>query len=113
MSEKYLAQLPVAVGPTSTSMGIIDSRDTRWVAIQAKNLDATQTLTCTVRRRARLADDFAPSVAFDEFFAIPALASRVVDFDSGLSAEVEVLGVASGGGLNSLLTMKPDHGRRP
>ena len=90
----------------------MDTRDTRLVAIYVKNTDATQTLDVTVRRRATLADDFAEGQVFDEFTAIPPLTPRVVDFDCGVNTEVEVVGVASGAGLDAELTIKPDGGRR-
>lgn len=111
-SPKYIQSAPVTVNPTSTSLGIVDVRDARLVAIYVKNLDAVQTLDVTVRRRAALGDDFSDSQVFEELTAIPPLTPKTIDFDCGVQAEIEVVGIASGGGLNATLTVKPDYGRR-
>ena len=101
------------VNPTSTSMVIIDVRDTRLVAIGVKNLDAVQTLTCTIRRRAHQSDDMADGQFFPELDAIPPLTQRAVDVDVGVNMDIELVGIASGGGLQATVTVKSDWGRRP
>lgn len=112
MSPKYVQSETKPAGPTSTSLAIVDVRDTRLIAIYVKNTDAVQTLSVTVRRRATLADDFSEGQVFDEFTDIPPLTPRVVDFDCGVNTEVEVVGIASGAGLDATITIKPDGGRR-
>lgn len=93
-------------------MGIVDVGDTARVAVSVKNLDAVQTLNVTLRRRPAVQDDFSDAPVFDELTGIPALTTRAVDFDTGVHKELEVVGVASGAGLNATLTVKPDGGRR-
>lgn len=103
----------VAVGPTSTSLAIVLIANTRLMAVSVKNLDATQTLTVTLRRRAHPEDDFCDAAAFEELVSIPPLTPRTVDVDCGTHYELEVLGIASGAGLDADLACKPDMGRRP
>lgn len=103
----------VTVNPTSTSLAIVSIANTRLMAISVKNLDAAQSLTVTLRRRAHPSDDFADAAAFQEFDAIPPLTARSVDVDCGTHFELEVVGVASGAGLQATLACKPDMGRRP
>lgn len=102
----------VPAGPTSTSLAIIDVRNTRFVACAAKNLDATQTVTVSLRRRASNLDDFADAQFYVELADIPPLTQRQVDVDVGSNFELEALGVASGAGATVMLTLKPDFGRR-
>jgi hypothetical protein len=103
----------VPILPTSTVMATVDVRDSRLVAVSVKNLDVgVQTLTVTIGRRCSLADDFSPAQTFEDFTDIPAGAQRTVDFDCGVNLELEVRGIASGLGLNAIITVKPDGGRR-
>jgi len=108
---KAFNSAPLPVLSTSTSMAIVDVSTTRRVAVSVKNLDATQTLSVTLRQRAFAADDMAPAPVFDELTAIPALTPRIITFDVGAMNELEVVGVASGAGLNASLSVIPDGGR--
>lgn len=103
----------VTVNATSTSLAVIDVRDTRLVAVAIKNQDVTQTLSVTLRRRCHPADDFAEGNIFEELTDIPPGTQRAVDVDVGVQWDLEVVGIASGAGLTATLTVKPDRGRRP
>ena len=103
----------VSVGPTSTVMATVDIRDTRTCAVAVKNTDASQTLDVTLRRRCDSRDDFAPTNTPLELEAILPGEQRACDIDVGVHVELEVLGVASGAGLDAVITVKPDYGRRP
>ncbi len=112
MSPKFIRTPSVPVLATSTSMAIVDVRDTRLVAVSVKNLDAAQTLNVTLRQRAHPDDDMTDAPVFDELTTIPALTARCITFDVGVMGELEVVGVASGAGLNASVGVKPDGGRR-
>jgi hypothetical protein len=104
---------PATAGPTTTSLGIIDVRETRLASVSVKNLDATQTVTVSLRRRAHLGDDFADAQYYPELEAIAPGVQKQVDVDVGVNMELEALGVASGAGASVMLTMRSDtRGRR-
>ena len=104
---------PAPVGTVTTSLAVVDVRDTRMVAVSFKNTDGTQTCTLTVRRRAHPADDMDDGIVFPEFENIAPGRTKQVDVDVGVSMDLEVVGIASGGGFTGNLTIKPDMGRRP
>jgi hypothetical protein len=103
----------VAVGVTTTSLVTVDVRDARIVCVAVKNLDASQTLTVTLRARCHASDDFAERAVLRDLTDIPPSTQVCVDVDVGVLTELEVLGVASGAGLDAVVTIKPDNGRRP
>ena len=91
-------------------MVVVDIRDARVVAVAVKNLDAVQTLSCALRRRAHLDDDFALSSLPDLVEVLP-LEQKSVDVDCGTNVELELVGTASGAGLTAQVTVKNDGGR--
>lgn len=111
-SPTYLFTRGKQVDPTPTVIGTVDVRDTRLAVIYVKNLDALQTISVTIQRRAYLADDFTEAQVFEEFTSIPPLTARCVDFDCAVHRELQVTAISSGVGCLADLSVNPDWGRR-
>lgn len=90
---------PVPVGPTPTELFTIDTRSVRVTAVQVTNLDALQTVACTVFSRIDGRLGWAPS-SLPDLISIPPLESRLVQIDTTQLTEVQVTAVASGAGCD-------------
>jgi len=101
----------VAVAPTATTLATFDVGTTATLTVQVANLDAVQTLACTVQRRATLTSAFVDSTIGDLADVQP-LGSACVDLDCGANAEIRIVGVASGAGLTATVCGR-DKPRRP
>ena len=93
----------VAVAPTGTVLATWRaSAINTVVTVQVTNTDAVQTLDCVLRRR--VSADFEMAVStLPDLRDIPALGTAAVDIETGAAYEVEVLGTASGAGLDALV----------
>ncbi len=103
--------LTVAVAPTATTLITLDTSATQTATIQVTNLDAVQTLACTIQRRAISSLGFADTTMPD-LANIGPLATAAVDIDCGSNLEVRVIGTASGAGLDCTVGAR-DKPRRP
>lgn len=103
--------MTVAVAPTATVLLTLDTSATQTLTMQVTNLDALQTLACTVQRKAIGGMDWAdtPLIALE---SIAPLATAIADLDCGGSLEVRITGIASGAGLDASVGAR-DKPRRP
>lgn len=92
----------VSVAPVTTTLATFDTATTATLTVQVANLDGSQTLACTVQRRATLSSAFVDTLLGD-LASIGPGASACVDLDCGANAEIRVVGVASGAGLTATI----------
>ncbi len=89
----------VPVAPTPTELFTIDALSMRATAVQVTNLDAVQTVSCTVFSRLDGRMPWAPS-SLPDLISIPPLESRLVQIDLTRLTELQVTAVASGAGCD-------------
>lgn len=93
----------VPVAPTPTELFTIDTRSMKATAVQVVNLDAVQTVACTVFSRVDGRLGWAPS-SLPDLISIPPLESRLVQIDTTQLTELQVTAVASGAGCDVAVT---------
>ena len=109
MAQRSYAPTTVAVAPTKTTLATIDVSKSSTVCIHVSNGDATQLLDCTVWRRPHPDVVFVES-AVEGLVGIRPLSAQAVDVDCGADFELRVTGVASGAGLDAVVTVRDESG---
>lgn len=104
---------PFDIAATTTSLVVLDVRETKLVAVTLKNPDGLQSLSVTFNTRAHPLDDLAPRSVFEEMTAIPPGQSRTVDVSVGGAVDLEVLAIASGVGVTQATLSVMPGDRRP
>lgn len=97
-----LVPTSVSVAPTQTTLATFDTSTTAILTVQVSNSDVSQTLDCTIWRRANPLVDFA-ATTMPDLLGIAAGGTAAVDIDCGGNVEVRVTGVASGAGLTAVV----------
>lgn len=93
----------VTVAPTETTLATLDVSVRRGVSIQIVNLDATQTLSCTIYVRNKYEPVWAPTT-FPDFAVVgPGSSVAAVVPCEGVS-ELELRGYMSGSGGDARVT---------
>jgi len=92
----------VSVAPVSTTLATFDVSTTQTLTVQVANSDASQTLACTVQRRAVALADFVDTTLGD-LASIGPSSSACVDLDCGANVEIRIVGTASGAGLTATI----------
>ncbi len=92
----------VSVAPTPTTLATFDVGTTATLTVQVSNLDATQTLSCTVQRRAVTSAAFVDTTLGD-LASIGPNSSAAVDLDCGANSDIRIVGTASGAGLTATI----------
>lgn len=95
----------VAVAPTTTVLATIDTTLTGTLCVQVTNTDPSQTLACTVQRRAVSRAAFVDSAIMD-LSSIGPSSTACVDIDCGANAEFRIVGTASGAGLTATIAAR-------
>lgn len=85
--------------PTETVITTVNVHTFGLLSLQVKNTDETQTLDCVVKSRCTKDDDFAESELTD-LQGIQPGETRKVDIDVRVTYEIELVGTASGAGLD-------------
>jgi hypothetical protein len=89
--------------PTETVLGEYRVGDWSLISLQVTNTDETQTLACRIDSRLTVDDDYAPSTLPD-LAEIPPLATRKVDIDCRGVLDIQLVGAASGIGLDCFVS---------
>ena len=95
--------LSVSVASTTTALATFDASTTAVLTVQVSNSDASQTLACTVQRRAVNGASFVDS-SIPDLSSIGPSSAACVDIDCAANAEIRIVGVASGAGLTALIS---------
>jgi hypothetical protein len=96
----HLTEVTQAVAPTPTLLASVHVDAWECLAMEFKNLDATQTLDITVKRRCSHTGDYSATAATDFLGILPGV-TACASLEVWGSVDVQFWGVASGAGLNT------------